>query len=59
MGLEHWHGSKVNHTNSCEFAFTPENIRNGKYEFTIELSVNGRGERMYVPFALFADNSQK
>ncbi len=59
MGLEHWHGSKVNHTNSCEFAFTPENIRNGKYDFTIELSVNGRGERMYVPFALFADNSQK
>ncbi len=57
VGLEHWHGSKVNHTNSCAFSFVPDAVSKGKYELTIEISMNGRGERVYAPFTLFADNA--
>ena len=52
VGLEHWHGSKVNHTNSFDFVFTPCALNNYKYALTLEISVNGRGEKYFVPVTL-------
>ncbi len=52
VGLEHWHGSKVNHTNSFDFVFTPVALKNYKYNLTLEISVNGRGEKYFVPVTL-------
>ena len=49
VGLEHWHGSKVSHTNSFEFKFTPDLLENHKYGLTLEISANGRGEKYFVP----------
>ena len=46
VGLEHWHGSKVNHTNSFDFVFTPAALKNYKYNLTLEISVNGRGRKI-------------
>lgn len=52
VGLEHWHGSKVNHTNSFDLVFTPKSLNNYKYQLTLEISVNGRGEKYFVPVTL-------
>lgn len=52
VGLEHWHGSKVNHTNSIELVFTPSALKNPKYGITLEISANGRGEKYFVPVTL-------
>ena len=52
VGLEHWHGSKVSHTNSFELTFTPAMLKNYKYELILEISSNGRGEKCYVPVTL-------
>lgn len=52
VGLEHWHGSKVNHTNSFDLIFTPNALKKEKYQLTLEISVNGRGEKYYVPVTL-------
>lgn len=49
VGLEHWHGSKVNYKNSFDFIFTPDRLSNFKYELTLEISSNGRGEKYFVP----------
>lgn len=52
VGLEHWHGSKVSHTNSFKLTFTPAMLKNYKYELVLEISSNGRGEKCYVPVTL-------
>ncbi len=52
VGLEHWHGSKVSHTNEFELKFTPAALKNYKYEIVIRISVNGRGEQYFVPVTL-------
>lgn len=52
VGLEHWHGSKVEHTNSFEFVFTPKALKSHKYSLTLEISANGRGEKYFVPVTL-------
>ena len=52
IGLEHWHGSKTNHSNFFELVFTPANLNAYKYELTLEISANGRGEKYYVPITL-------
>ena len=52
VGLEHWHGSKVSHTNSFELIFTPAALGKHKYELTLEISANGRGEKRFVPVTL-------
>ena len=49
VGLEHWHGSHVTHTNGFDFVFTPLSIKKGSYTIVVELSANGRGERYYFP----------
>ncbi len=58
VGLEHWHGSKTTHTRSCAFEFVPHDINRGRYDLVMEISVNGRGEREYVPVTLLADNAK-
>ncbi len=52
VGLEHWHGSKVGHSNSFEMVFTPRALKNYKYELVLQISVNGRGEKYFVPITL-------
>ena len=52
VGLEHWHGSKVSHTNSFDLIFTPAALRNYKYDIVLQISVNGRGEKYFVPITL-------
>lgn len=52
VGLEHWHGSKVGHTNSFDMVFTPTALRKARYRFTLEITANGRGETYYVPITL-------
>lgn len=49
LGLEHWHGSKREHTQSYVLSFTPQSCEKGLYTLTLEISANGRGERNYVP----------
>jgi len=49
VGLEHWHGSKVNYQNSLELVFTPCKLKSHKYQLTLEISANGRGEKYFVP----------
>lgn len=52
VGLEHWHGSKTNHTNSFDIIFTPTALTSDKYRLTLEISANGRGEKHFVPVTL-------
>ncbi|MDE5896393.1 MAG: ADP-ribosylglycohydrolase family protein, partial [Clostridia bacterium] len=52
VGLEHWHGSKVSHTNSFDMVFTPTALKQDRYRLALEISVNGRGERYFVPVTL-------
>ncbi len=52
VGLEHWHGSKVNHENSFDLVFTPTALKNDRYRLALEISCNGRGERYFVPITL-------
>ena len=52
VGLEHWHGSKVGHSNSFEMVFTPRALKNYKYDLVLQISVNGRGEKYFVPVTL-------
>lgn len=52
VGLEHWHGSKVNHANSIDLIFTPTALKSDRYPITLEISVGGRGERYFVPVTL-------
>ena len=52
VGLEHWHGSS--NVNSIDFSFTPHNLNSAKTEIVLEISVNGRGEKMYVPLTFFS-----
>ena len=51
VGLEHWHGSS--NVNSIDFTFTPHGLETAKTEIVLEISVNGRGEKMYVPLTFF------
>lgn len=51
VGLEHWHGSS--NVNSIDFTFTPHGPYTAKTEIVLEISVNGRGEKMYVPLTFF------
>lgn len=46
-GLEHWHGG--HNENTVEFVLTPSVLTQAKYVIVLEISVNGRGERHYVP----------
>ncbi len=55
VGLEHWHGSKVNHTKSAEFILTPNALNEAIYRLTLEISPNGRGERYYVPVTFIVE----
>lgn len=59
VGLEHWHGSS--NVNSIDFTFTPHGPYTAKTEIVLEISVNGRGEKMYVPADVFstADSGSK
>ena len=52
VGLEHWHGSKVSHTNSFDLTFTPAALKKHKYEVVLKISSNGRGEQYFVPVTL-------
>ena len=52
VGLEHWHGSKISHTNSFDLTFTPDALKNHKYEVVMKISSNGRGEQYFVPVTL-------
>ncbi|MDE6398248.1 MAG: ADP-ribosylglycohydrolase family protein [Clostridiales bacterium] len=54
LSLNHWHGSKREHTQSYTLTFTPASLPRGKYELTLEISANGRGERNYVPLTFIA-----
>ena len=54
LGLEHWHGSKREHTQSFTLSFTPACVDKGAYTLTLELSANGRGEKNYVPLTFLA-----
>lgn len=47
IGLEHWHGSS--NERSLEQRFTPHALNKGKYEIVMEISCNGRGEKLYLP----------
>ena len=47
IGLEHWHGSS--NERSLELRFTPHTLNKGKYEIVMEISCNGRGEKLYLP----------
>ena len=55
LGLEHWHGSKTEHTKSYTLSFVPESVCSGKYTLTLEITANGRGERNYVPLTFIAE----
>ena len=55
LGLEHWHGSKTEHTKSYALSFVPESVCSGKYTLTLEITANGRGERNYVPLTFIAE----
>ena len=39
-------------TNSFELIFTPAALGKHKYELTLEISANGRGEKRFVPVTL-------
>lgn len=52
VGLEQWHSCKVNYTNSINILFTPVGLQKAKYEINFEISVNGRGERYFIPVTL-------
>lgn len=52
IGLEHWHGSKVKHSQPFDLIFTPKQLNSHKYELVLEISANGRGEKYYVPLTL-------
>lgn len=51
-GLEHWHGSKVRHTNSLDIVFTPQALDRPVYDVVLQISANGRGEKRFVPVTL-------
>lgn len=52
VGIEHWHGSKVNYENSIDLDFTPTALKNDRYRLTLKISANGRGEQYFVPVIL-------
>ena len=39
-------------TNSINILFTPVGLQKAKYEIHFEISVNGRGERYFIPVTL-------
>lgn len=56
VGLEQWHSCQVNYSNTLDLVFTPDLLRKAKYEIVLEISVNGRGEKYFVPFTLLNGN---
>ena len=52
IGLEQWHSCKVNFTNSIDIVFTPVLLQKAKYEIVFEITVNGKGEKYFIPVSL-------